>query len=81
LTIPYNPKQNGVTKRKNMAIVGAMRSMLHDHALPFFLWAEACSIALYLQKMSPHRALGERLLRRPSLGVGLMLSTLSYLGV
>jgi hypothetical protein len=40
-----------------MAIIGAARSMLHDQALPFYLWAEACSTAVYLQNMTPHRAL------------------------
>jgi transposase InsO family protein len=30
LTVPYNPQQNGVAKRKNRAIVGAARAMLHD---------------------------------------------------
>jgi transposase InsO family protein len=30
LIVPYNPQQNGVAERKNMAIVGVLRSMLHD---------------------------------------------------
>jgi transposase InsO family protein len=80
LTVPYNPQQNGVAERKNRAIVGVARSMLHDQALPFYLWAEACSTAMYLQNKSPHRIWGGRLLRRPSQGVGLMLSTYAYLG-
>jgi transposase InsO family protein len=36
LIVPYNPQQNRVAKRKNGAIVGAARSMLHDQALPFY---------------------------------------------
>jgi transposase InsO family protein len=48
LTIPYNPQQNGVAERKNRAIVGAARLILHDQALPFYLWAKACSTAVYL---------------------------------
>jgi hypothetical protein len=32
--------------------------MLHDQALPFFLWSEACSTVVYLQNKSPHRSLG-----------------------
>jgi transposase InsO family protein len=48
LTVPYNPQQNGVVERKNMAIVGVARLMLHDHALPFYLWAKACSTVVYL---------------------------------
>jgi transposase InsO family protein len=48
LIAPYNLQQNGVIERKNKAIVGVMRSMLHDQALPFYLWVEACSTAVYL---------------------------------
>jgi hypothetical protein len=32
--------------------------MIHDQGLPLFLWAEACNTTVYLQNMSPHRALG-----------------------
>jgi transposase InsO family protein len=59
MTIPYNPQQNGVTERKNRAITGAARSMLHDQSLPLYLWAEACATAVYLQNRSPHRILGK----------------------
>jgi hypothetical protein len=58
LTVPYNPQQNGVAERKNRAIVGAARAMLHDQGLPLFLWAEACHTAVYLQNKSPHNAVG-----------------------
>jgi transposase InsO family protein len=37
LTVPYNPQQNGVAEKKNRAIVGAERAMLHDQGLPLFL--------------------------------------------
>jgi transposase InsO family protein len=30
LTVPYNPQQNGEAERKNRAIVGVARAMLHD---------------------------------------------------
>jgi hypothetical protein len=43
-------------------IVGAVRSLLHDQALPFNLWAEACNIVVYLQNMSPHRDLERKTL-------------------
>jgi hypothetical protein len=56
LTIPYNPQRNGVVERNNMAIVGAVRAMLHDQGLPLFLWVEACYTAVYLQNRSPHKA-------------------------
>jgi transposase InsO family protein len=39
MTIPYNPQQNGVSERKNRAITGATRSMLHNQSLPLYLWA------------------------------------------
>jgi hypothetical protein len=59
MTVPYNPQQNGVAERKNRAITGAARSMLHDQSLPLYLWAEACATAVYLQNRSPHRILGK----------------------
>jgi hypothetical protein len=58
LTVPYNPQQNGVAERKNRAIVGVARAMLHDQGLPLFLWAEACYTVVYLQNRSPHKAVG-----------------------
>ena len=58
LTVPYNPQQNGVAERKNKAIVGAARAMLHDQGLPLFLWVEACYTVVYLQNMSPHMVVG-----------------------
>jgi hypothetical protein len=60
LFVPYNPQQNRVAERKNRAIVGAARAMLHDQGLPLFLWAEACYTTVYLQNRSPHRALGDK---------------------
>jgi hypothetical protein len=36
LIVPYNPQQNGVAKRKNRAIVGAVRAMLHDQGCNYF---------------------------------------------
>jgi transposase InsO family protein len=48
VTVPYNPQQNGAIERKNRAIIGAARSMLHDQALPLYLWTEASVVAVYL---------------------------------
>jgi hypothetical protein len=42
--------------------------MLHDQGLPFFLWVEACSIVVYLQNRSPHRALGSKTLEETFTG-------------
>jgi hypothetical protein len=58
LTVPYNLQQNGVAERKNRAIVGAVRVMLHDQGLSLFLWAKACYTSVYLQNRSPHKAVG-----------------------
>lgn len=50
--VSYNPQQNEVVERKNNGIVGATRAMLHNQRLPFFLWVEACNIAVFLQNRS-----------------------------
>jgi hypothetical protein len=59
MTVPYNPQQNRVVERKNRAITGVERSMLHDQSLPLYLWAEACATTVYLQNRSPHKILGK----------------------
>jgi hypothetical protein len=59
MTVPYNPQQNRVVERKNQAITGASRSMLHDQSLPLYLWEEVSATTFYLQNRSPHRILGK----------------------
>jgi transposase InsO family protein len=59
MIVPYNPQQNEVVERKNMAITGATRSMLHDQTLPLYLWVEASVAAVYLQNRSPNKGFGE----------------------
>jgi transposase InsO family protein len=68
LKVPYNLQYNGVVERKNMAIVGDMRAMLHDRGLPLFLWVEACNIVVYLHKKSPHKVLGNKTLKEAFFG-------------
>ena len=68
LTVPYTPQQNAVVARKNRSIVGATRAMLHDQSLPFFLWAEACSTAVYVLNRGLHRALGSKTLEETFTG-------------
>ena len=73
-----------MAERKNRAIVGATRAMLHDQGLPLFLWVEACNTAVYLQNMSPHRSLGNQtpleafLGQKPQLGHLHIFGCLTY---
>ena len=48
LTIPYNPKQNGVAERKNRPIMEALKCMIHDQDLPMYLWEEAARTTVYV---------------------------------
>jgi hypothetical protein len=48
MTMPYNSRQNGVVKRKNIVIIGVGRSMLHDKSLPLYLWVEMSYTKVYL---------------------------------
>ena len=48
LIVPYNPQQNGVAERKNKAIIGAKKVMIHDQDLLMFLWAETCCTIVYI---------------------------------
>jgi len=41
LTIIYNPKQIGVSKRKNRTIMEMVRSILKEKRLPNTFWYEA----------------------------------------
>lgn len=68
LIVPYNPQQNGVAKRKNRAIFGPTKAMLHDQVLPMFLWEEACNTYIYLQNRSPHKVLGRLILEEAFTG-------------
>jgi hypothetical protein len=58
LTIPYNPQQNGVEKRKNRTIMEAVKTMIHDRDLPMHLWEEATRTIMYVQNILSHSALG-----------------------
>ena len=52
LTVPYNPQQNGVAKRKNITISEAAKAMLHDLELPTSLWAETTKTTVYLKQVT-----------------------------
>eukprot|EP00253_Pinus_taeda_P013932 PITA_13932 len=57
LIVPYYPKQNGTTERKNRSILEVVKAMLHDQELSMFLWGEATRIVVYVQNKCPHRIL------------------------
>ena len=54
LTIPYNPHQNGIVKRKNRTICEVAKSMMHDQDLSTSLWAKSTSTFVYIHNRIPH---------------------------
>ncbi|GJX73950.1 putative ribonuclease H-like domain-containing protein [Tanacetum coccineum] len=48
-SVARTPQQNGVVERKNRTLIEAARTMLPDSLLPTTFWAEAVSIACYVQ--------------------------------
>jgi hypothetical protein len=58
LTTTYNPQQNGVAERKNIMIMEAVKTMIHDQDLPMCLWAEATMAVVSMQNRLSHSALG-----------------------
>ncbi|GKA62105.1 putative ribonuclease H-like domain-containing protein [Tanacetum coccineum] len=57
-SIAMTPQQNGVAERRNKTLIEATRTMLADSKLPTTFWAEAVSIACYVQNrvlvVKPH---------------------------
>jgi hypothetical protein len=58
LTTPYNPQQNGVVEWKNITILEALKTMIHDQDLPMCLWEEAAMAVVYVHNRLSHCALG-----------------------
>ena len=50
---PYSPEQNGYIERSVRTVSEAARSMIHEAALPQYLWAEACNTAVYILNRLP----------------------------
>ncbi|GJW57052.1 putative ribonuclease H-like domain-containing protein [Tanacetum coccineum] len=87
------PQQNGVAERRNMTLIEAARTMLADSKLPTTFWAEAVSIACYVQNrvlvVEPHNKTPYELFRGFKLALSFMrpfgchvtiLNTLDSLG-
>ncbi|GKB56217.1 putative ribonuclease H-like domain-containing protein, partial [Tanacetum coccineum] len=57
-SVARTPQQNGVAERRNRTLIDAARTMLADSKLPTTFWAEAVSIACYVQNrvlvVKPH---------------------------
>nr|GEX51745.1 reverse transcriptase domain-containing protein [Tanacetum cinerariifolium] len=72
-SVARTPQQNGVTKRKNMTLIEAARTMLADSLLSIPFWAEAVNTACYDQNRvlvtKPHNKTPYELLlgRTPSI--------------
>jgi hypothetical protein len=49
-----------VEKRKNRAILEAVKAMIHDQDLPMHLWTKETRTTVYVQNISPHRVLGKK---------------------
>ncbi|GKB07248.1 ribonuclease H-like domain-containing protein [Tanacetum coccineum] len=57
-SVARTPQQNGVSKRRNMTLIEAARTMLADSKLPTTFWAEVVNTACYVQNrvlvVKPH---------------------------
>jgi hypothetical protein len=62
LTIPYNPQQNEVAKRKNMTICEASRAMMCDQDLLASLWEKVVGTTIYVQNKCHHAILDQKTL-------------------
>lgn len=54
--------------------------MIHDNYLPMYLWAEASNIVIYVKNRSPHRILGNNILKDSFTSVKLQVSYLRIFG-
>ena len=56
-TTTYTPQQNGITKRKNHAVVQIARCMLQTKGLRNYYWGDAVATIVYIFNRSPTSAL------------------------
>jgi transposase InsO family protein len=78
LTTPYNPQQNGVAERKNITIMEALKTIIHDQDLPMHLWVEV--ITMYVDNRLSHSALGFKTPKEMLSGKKLKVSHLKIFG-
>ncbi|GJU36397.1 putative ribonuclease H-like domain-containing protein [Tanacetum coccineum] len=75
-SVARTPQQNGVAERKNRILIEAARIMLADSKLPTTFWAEAISIACYVQNrvlvVKPHNKTPYELFRGFKLALSFM---------
>ena len=55
--VPYIPMQNGVTEWINQIIQDRVTTMLQHYGLKLEFWAEALQTVVYLQNLSPSKAI------------------------
>jgi hypothetical protein len=68
LVVTYKPQQKVVIERKNRAIVGDERAMIHYQGLPLFLWDKECNTSIYLKYNSRHKVSGNMSLEEDCFG-------------
>lgn len=51
VTTAHTPEQNGVAERINQTLFGYIRSMVHGHDIPTFLWPEMLRTAVLMRNM------------------------------
>ncbi|MBW0514998.1 hypothetical protein O181_054713, partial [Austropuccinia psidii MF-1] len=54
---PYTPEQNPFAKRSNCTTVSKSRRLLKDSGLGKSYWAEAANTAVYLENLTPNKAI------------------------
>jgi transposase InsO family protein len=55
--VPYTPKQNGVTERKNCTLKDMPNCMIQSKGLSLKYWVEAINYANYIVNFTPTKAL------------------------
>jgi hypothetical protein len=80
MTLPFNPRHNGIVERKNQTMVEVARAMLHDHDLPIMIWDEVCNTTVYVQNKIPHNILEEKTHEDEFIGVQLEIGNLRISG-